>query len=72
MIDTDNKLPDDVTLKNAVILMTCIIKKGDKCYWQVFLEESLPDASRKHKACSVQSVVWYPKRWCMSEDEKKE
>ena len=25
-IDTDGKLPDDITFKNVVILMTCIIK----------------------------------------------
>ena len=25
-IDTDNKLPDNITLKNVVILMTCAVK----------------------------------------------
>ena len=25
LIDTDDKLPDDITLKNVVILMTCAI-----------------------------------------------
>ena len=25
-IDTVNKLPDDITLKNVVILMTCAVK----------------------------------------------
>ena len=36
LIDTDDKLPDDITLKNVVILITCVIKDGDK-----FLEETL-------------------------------
>ena len=31
-IDTDDKLPDDITLKNAMILMICIIKDSDKLY----------------------------------------
>ena len=26
LIDTDDKLPDDITFKNAAILMTCVIK----------------------------------------------
>ena len=37
MIDTDYKIPDDITLNNAVILMTCIIKDGDKFYPQLIL-----------------------------------
>ena len=36
LIDTDDKLPDDITLKNVVILITCVIKDGDK-----FFEETL-------------------------------
>ena len=48
LIDTDGKLPDDITLEN-VILMTCvmvfftIIKNGDKFYPQRFFEETLYD-----------------------------
>ena len=48
LIDTDGKLPDDITLEN-VILMTCvmvfftIIKNGDKFYPQHFFEETLYD-----------------------------
>ena len=30
LIDTNDKLPDDITLKDVVILMTCFIKDGDK------------------------------------------
>ena len=42
MIDTDDKLPDDITLKNVVILLiTRVIKDGDKFYIHLFLEEAL-------------------------------
>ena len=30
LIDTDNKLPNDITLQNAVMLVVCVIKDGDK------------------------------------------
>ena len=43
MIDIDCKIPDDITLKNAVILITCVIKDGDKFYQQLILEEALYD-----------------------------
>ena len=39
-IDTDDKLPENVTLKNQVILMECVIKNA-KFYQQLFLEEAL-------------------------------
>ena len=32
LIDTDDKLPDNITLQNAVILMTCVIKDDGKFY----------------------------------------
>ena len=41
LIDTDDKLPDDITLKNVVILMTCVVKDDDKFYPQLLLEEIL-------------------------------
>ena len=41
LLNTGDKLPDDITLKNAVILMTCVIKGGDKFYQHLFLEEVL-------------------------------
>ena len=41
LIDTDDKLPNDFTLKNAVILTTCVIKDNGKFYSQLFLEEAL-------------------------------
>ena len=39
LIHTDAKLPNDITLKNAVILAICVIKDGDKFYSQLFLEK---------------------------------
>ena len=41
IFDTDDKLPDDVTLQNVVISLTCIIKDDGKFYRQIFLEEVL-------------------------------
>ena len=41
LIDRDDKLPDDMILKNAVILTTCVIKDDSKFYPQIFLEETL-------------------------------
>ena len=41
LIDTNDKLPDYITLRNVVILMTCIIEDDDKFYPQIFLEEAL-------------------------------
>ena len=41
LTDTDDKLPDDVTLKNALILITYNIKYDDKFYLQRFLEKAL-------------------------------
>ena len=37
----DDKLPIDITLKNGVILMTCVIKDGKKYFLQLFLKEAL-------------------------------
>ena len=34
LIVTDDKLPDDVTLKNVVILITCVIQNDYKSYLQ--------------------------------------
>ena len=41
MIDTDHKLPNYITLKNAVILTKCFIKDDDKFDPQFFIEETL-------------------------------
>ena len=43
LIDEDDKLPDDISLKNVVILMTCVVKDGDEFYLRLFLEETLHD-----------------------------
>ena len=40
-IETDDKLPDNVTLKNVAKLITCVIKDNDKFYPQIFLEETI-------------------------------
>ena len=40
LIDTDDKLPDCITFKNVVILITCIIKDDGLLYPQIFLEEA--------------------------------
>ena len=40
-IETDDKLKDDVALKNVVILITWVIIDDSKCWPQIFLEEVL-------------------------------
>ena len=30
LVDTDYKLPDDISLKNIVVLTKCVMKDGDK------------------------------------------
>ena len=32
LIDTDDELPENITLKSVVILMTCVIKNDSKLY----------------------------------------
>ena len=44
LIEIDDKSPDDITLKNAVILMTFVVKDGNRFFPQLFLEEALYDA----------------------------
>ena len=41
LVETDDKLPDDITLKNVVTLIKCAIKDGGKFYSQIFSEEAL-------------------------------
>ena len=41
LIDTDEKLTDDISFKNVVILMTCVIKDDSKFYPQIFFKEAL-------------------------------
>ena len=43
MIDTENKLTDEVTLKNVVMLILCIIKN----------DESHPQIIKKKKKCII-------------------
>ena len=37
----DDKFPDDVTLKDVIIFITCVLKSDDKLYPQIFSEEVL-------------------------------
>ena len=37
LIETDDKLPGDITLKNVATLMACVIKDDGKFYPQQFL-----------------------------------
>ena len=41
LIDMDDKLPDDVSLKNVVILITYVVRDDSKFYSQIFLGEAL-------------------------------
>ena len=41
MIDSNDKLLEYDTLKNVVILVTCVINDDAKCYPKIFLEEAL-------------------------------
>ena len=41
VIDTDDKLPDDIILKNFAILITCNMKDDDKFYPEILLQEAL-------------------------------
>ena len=41
LIDADDKLPDDITLKNAGMSMTCVVKNFDKFYSQLFLKKDI-------------------------------
>ena len=43
LIDTDDILLDDVTLRNVFVLMTSVIKDDGKLYPRLFLQEALHD-----------------------------
>ena len=43
LTDTPDKLPDDISLEDVVILIMCIIKDDIKYYSQIFLEKGLYD-----------------------------
>ena len=43
MIDANDELSHDITLKKIVILMTCVIKNEGKFYSQLFLDHALYD-----------------------------
>ena len=39
--NTNDKMPSNISFKNVVILITCVIKDDAKFYPQIFLEEPL-------------------------------
>ena len=41
LIDTDDKLSDNIALRNVAILMKCVIKDDGNFYPQLFFEEAL-------------------------------
>ena len=41
LIDNDDKLAGDITLKNAVILMASVMKDDDKFYPQIFSDKKI-------------------------------
>ena len=41
LIDADDKLPDNITLKNVAILMSYVTKYDSELYPQIFLEKAL-------------------------------
>ena len=41
LVETDDKLPDDITLKYVMILVRCVIKDGHESYPQIILKEVL-------------------------------
>ena len=44
LVDTDDKLPDNITLKSVAVLMTYVIEDDNKFYLQLFLEETFLEA----------------------------
>ena len=44
LIDTDDKLPEDITLKIVVIFMTSVKKDNGNMYPQLILQEALLEA----------------------------
>ena len=43
MIEADDKLVDEITFKNAVILIRCFRKDDDKFYAKLYADEALYD-----------------------------
>ena len=41
LVEIHDKLPDDITLRNVVILITFVIKNDGRFYPELFLEEAL-------------------------------
>ena len=61
LIDTDDKLPDEITFKKVVILMTFIVKDDNKFYQQLFLEHALYAKKNKsvfYYVCSIKLLMF--------------
>ena len=41
LVETDDKLPDHITLKYVMVSVRCVIKDGHELYPQIFLKEVL-------------------------------
>ena len=41
LIETDNKLSDDITSENLVTVTSCVIKDNDKIYLQIIWRKAL-------------------------------
>ena len=46
LIEADDKLPDNITLKNVVILMTCVVTDDGKFYPKLLLKEALLEVQK--------------------------
>ena len=46
LIEADDKLPDNITLKNVVILMTCVITDDGIFYPKLLLKEALLEVQK--------------------------
>ena len=55
LVDTNDKLPDDITLRNNVI---CVIKDDCKFYPQLFLEEALFLKETCNEKIMLEKMLW--------------
>ena len=69
LIDGDDILPDDITLKNAIALMTSAINEDLKFHPQLFLEEAITCNGKimlkKYSSLKKNSVIIILKNWKM-------
>ena len=69
LINMDDKLSDDITLKRVMILMTCVIEDGNKYYPQLLLDHALYNEQTQHKSSKkdiskeLMLEAWHLTRW---------